>query len=425
MLSQRALPVQFVLDELEEAKNELNMIVLDACRDVPALDRSGSRGLSVMGQIPRGSIVMYATAANKTASDGTGRNGLFTSHLLKNLKTPGLAVNEVFSRTGSDVAKASNGDQYPEIRLMFFETAYLGSRPVSEYNIVPTDEHPSMNNIYGIDPEFIVPGITSSSIPDNMVRINGGTFTMGSPANEPERDDDEVQHRVTVSSFYMGKYEVTQKEYQEVMGTNPSYFKGDNLPVEQVSWYDAVEYCNKRSQREGLTPAYTIDKNQRDPNNFHKFDDEKWTVTWNKTANGYRLPTEAEWEYACRAGTTTPFSTGNNITTNQANYCGNGPYNNNAKGTYRKKTTEVGSFKPNAWSLYDMHGNVSEWCWDWYGDYSSGSQIDPVGVLSGSIRVARGGSWTSHGQVLRSADRAGDAPSFRYDGNIGFRLVRS
>jgi len=129
LLPQRALPVQFVLDELEEAKNELNMIVLDACRDVPALERGTSRGLSVMGQIPRGSIVMYATAANKTASDGTGRNGLFTSHLLNNLNTAGLTVDEVFKRTGSDVAKASGGDQYPEIRLMYFETAYLGSKP--------------------------------------------------------------------------------------------------------------------------------------------------------------------------------------------------------------------------------------------------------------------------------------------------------
>ena len=116
-------------------------------------------------------------------------------------------------------------------------------------------------------------------VPDNFVRINGGTFTMGSPADEPERDDDEVQHQVTVSSFYMGKYEVTQKEYQEIMGTNPSYFKGDNLPVEQVSWFDAIEYCNKRSQKEELTPAYTIDGTN---------------VTWNKNTNGYRLPTEAE-----------------------------------------------------------------------------------------------------------------------------------
>jgi formylglycine-generating enzyme required for sulfatase activity len=249
----------------------------------------------------------------------------------------------------------------------------------------------------------------AQTVPDNMVRINGGTFTMGSPANEPGRDSDEAQHRVTVDSFYIGKYEVTQREYQEVMGINPSYFKGDNLPVEQVSWYDAVEYCNKRSQMERLTPAYMINGTN---------------VTWNRNANGYRLPTEAEWEYACRAGTTTPFSTGNNITTNQANYGGNNPYNNNAKGTLREKTTAVGSFTSNAWGLYDMHGNVWEWCWDWYGDYPSGSQTDPIGAVTGAFRVRRGGSWYSDGYGLRSAFRVGVLPSGR-GSDLGFRLVRS
>jgi len=246
---------------------------------------------------------------------------------------------------------------------------------------------------------------------------------MGSPANEPERGKDEVQHQVTVSSFYMGKYEVTQKEYKEMMGTNPSNFKGDNLPVEQVSWYDAIEYCNKRSQREGLTPAYTIKKNQSDPNNKSSLDEVKWTVTWNKNANGYRLPTEAEWEYACRAGTTTPFSTGNNITTSQANYDGNNPYNKNAKGEYRQKTIAVGSFTPNAWGLYDMHGNVQEWCWDWYGNYSSGSQTDPMGASSGSYRMLRGGGWNYYARSLRSTNRNYTIPDSGSH-NYGFRLVR-
>jgi formylglycine-generating enzyme required for sulfatase activity len=245
-------------------------------------------------------------------------------------------------------------------------------------------------------------------VPDNFVRINGGTFTMGSPANEPGRKDNEgPQHQVTVNSFYMGKYEVTQKEYQEVMGTNLSHFKGDNLPVEKVSWYDAVEYCNKRSQKEGLTPAYTINSKN---------------VTWNRGANGYRLPTEAEWEYACRAGTTSPFSTGNNITTNQANYNGNNPYNNNAKGEYRQKTTPVGSFQANPWGLYDMHGNVYEWCWDLYRSYSSGAQTDPVGASSGSYRVQRGGDWGNSANGVRSAFRRDDFPSTR---GIGFRLARN
>jgi formylglycine-generating enzyme required for sulfatase activity len=206
----------------------------------------------------------------------------------------------------------------------------------------------------------------------------------------------------------MGKYEVTQKEYVALMGTNPSNFKGDNLPVEQVTWYDAVNYCNARSRSEGLTPAYTVSGTD---------------VTWNRSANGYRLPTEAEWEYACRAGTTMPFSTGSNITTNQANYDGNYPYNGNAKGIYRQKTTAIGSFAPNAWGLYDMHGNVWEWCWDWYGDYGTAAQTDPLGAVSGALRVLRGGSWFYSGRYARSAYRNYDTPSNRLS-NLGFRLVR-
>jgi formylglycine-generating enzyme required for sulfatase activity len=189
---------------------------------------------------------------------------------------------------------------------------------------------------------------------------------------------------------------------------NPYFTQSDNHPVVLVSWYDVVNYCNWRSQRENLTPAYTVSGTN---------------VTRNPNATGYRLPTEAEWEYACRAGTTTPFSTGNNITTNQANYNGNYPYNGNAKGTYRGTTTAVGSFAANAWGLYDMHGNVWEWCWDWYADYGSAAQFDPLGAVSGALRVLRGGSWFSYGGDARSAYRGRDTPSYGY-GGLGFRLVR-
>jgi formylglycine-generating enzyme required for sulfatase activity len=246
----------------------------------------------------------------------------------------------------------------------------------------------------------------TQTMPANFVRIGGGSFMMGSPLSEVDRFGNETQHSVMISKpFYIGKYEVTQKEWVDVMGSNPSYFKGDNLPVEQVSWYDAIEYCNKRSQKEGLTPAYTIDKTRSDGNNTNGNDNVKWVVTWNRNANGYRLPTEAEWEQACRAGTATPFYTGNNITTNHANYDGNNPYNGNAKGVNRGKTWVVGSGTPNPWGLYDMSGNVWEWCWDWYGDYPSGAQTDPMGASSSSGRVLRGGSWRDSGQYLRSAYR--------------------
>ncbi|MCL2765986.1 MAG: formylglycine-generating enzyme family protein [Treponema sp.] len=266
---------------------------------------------------------------------------------------------------------------------------------------------------------FIVTGLAAQQ--NNMVRINGGTFTMGSPANEAGRDNDEIQRQVTLSSFQMSMYPVTQREYQEIMGTNPSHFKGDNLPVENVTWFDAIEYCIRRSQREGLTPAYTM--TNRVPASGYPITDAAVSVNWN--ANGYRLPTEAEWEYACRAGTTTPFNTGNNITTDQANYDGNNPYNNNAKGEYRRRTMPVGSFSANAWGLYDMHGNVWEWCWDWYGTYATGAQTNPTGAVSGSFRVIRGGSWSYRGQSLRSACRSiHNSGPWDMGGSVGFRLVR-
>jgi formylglycine-generating enzyme required for sulfatase activity len=261
-------------------------------------------------------------------------------------------------------------------------------------------------------------------MPPNFVRIEGGTFIMGSPESEAARESDETPHSVMISKpFYIGKYEVAQKEWVEIMETNPSNWKGDNLPVENVSWYDAIEYCNKRSIKEGLTPAYTIDKTRSDGNNTNGNDNMKWVVTWNHDANGYRLPTEAEWELACRAGTTTPFSTGSNITTSHANYNGNSPYNGNERGVYRGTTWAVDSGTPNSWALYNMSGNVYEWCWDWYETYASGNQTDPMGVSSGSYRVVRTGDWSSGGQSLRSANR-GSSPPFNRGSNLGFRLVR-
>jgi len=267
----------------------------------------------------------------------------------------------------------------------------------------------------------------AGAVPDGFVRIQGGTFTMGSPANELGRLDWEgPQRQVTISSFYMGKYEVTQKQWYEVMGitieqlqtnftTNTNDFgKGENNPVYFVSWYDVIEYCNKRSQKEGLTPAYTIDKSRKDPNNTNNRDNLKWVVTWNRNANGYRLPTEAEWEYACRAGTTTAYNTGASISNNT------GWYEDNSGST----THPVGQKSANAWGLYDMHGNVDELCWNWRDSYPSGAQTDPVGASSGSNRVFRGGNWGDKAQDVRSASRNGATPSSK-SRDMGFRVVRN
>lgn len=260
---------------------------------------------------------------------------------------------------------------------------------------------------------------TLEHISENFVLISGGTFQMGSPEDEAWRSEDEAQHTVTVSDFYMSIYELTQAEYQKIMGENPSSFSGDDLPVENVSWLDAIRYCNARSEKEGLTPAYTIDGQ---------------TITWNRSADGYRLPTEAEWEYACRAGTTTPFNTENSISAKEANYYGHYPYEiednyfsqenlTTKPGEYRQTTVAVDSFSPNAWGLYNMHGNVGEWVWDYYGAYDTETPDNPTGAITGTLRVYRGGGWNDFAKNMRSAYRATlaeDKGSF----NIGIRLVR-
>ena len=239
-----------------------------------------------------------------------------------------------------------------------------------------------------------------------MVYVPGGTFMMGSPETEKQREFwqkgvESPQHKVTVPTFFMGKYPVTQAQWQAVMGNNPFYFKGENRPVEKVSWHDAVKFCQQLSE---------------------------------KTGQEYRLPSEAEWEYACRAGTITPFYFGETITPDLVNYDGNYPYASAPKGVYRKQTTDVGSFPPNAFGLYDMHGNVWEWCADAWHDNYKGAPND--GSIWGKGLLAkwfsnddadrlclRGGSWVDGARGVRSAYRGRWGPT---DRNVlrGLRAAR-
>ena len=264
----------------------------------------------------------------------------------------------------------------------------------------------------------------TNSIGMKLVLIPKGTFQMGSPLSQEGRFAMEEQHEVTLSKdFYLGVTEITQAQYQKVMGENPSYFQGDkvqgdssNHPVEQVSWGDAVEFCKKLSD----------------------FPEEK------QAGRVYRLPTEAEWEYACRAGSKTAYSFGDNNRD-----LGNHAWFGNNSGSKELDTAAlwarlkdnpqeyadtlfsagcathpVGEKKANAWGLYDMHGNVREWCSDWYGHYPKVAVSDPTGVREGSYRVYRGGGWFSGAAGCRSADRDGGDPSNRRD-YIGFRPALS
>ncbi len=221
----------------------------------------------------------------------------------------------------------------------------------------------------------------------DLVYVPAGSYMMGSN----EYDDEKPIHRVNLSAFYMSKYAITQQQYEAIMGTNPAHFKGVDRPVEFVSWDDGMEFCQKLSQR---------------------------------TGNTYSLPSESQWEYACRAGTTTPFCFGETISTDLVNYNGNYTYGKGLKGKYQEQTTSVGDFPPNAFGLYDMHGNVWEWCLDtWHENYNS-APTDGIAWVENDrdSHLIRGGSWYYLPGICRSSFRGWDMGDIQCD-IIGFRVV--
>lgn len=446
-----AITVNFVLAQMEDARNKLNIVVLDACRDNPfarSFRTASERGLAVTRSAPTGTLIAYATGAGNVASDGNGRNGLFTQELLTNLKTPGLTLESVFRRTRTTVRSKSNGQQVPyeytsvEGEDFYFLSPNNGTPPPSVTTpppvtaTAPPATKPTSNvrmSVAGVPltaMAFVTASVDANGNVTNqrqeqcygfvedlgggvkleMVEIPGGSFQMGSTSSAAQEAFEDAkgynkdakyewfsyeqpQHQVSVNGFAMGKYEVTQAQWQTIMGNNLSNFKGDDLPVEKVSWEDAQEFCRKLSAQ---------------------------------TGHRYRLPTEAEWEYAARAGTITAFAFGSTISPQIVNYNGNYPYQQAAKGTYREKTVPVGSLgAANGFGLYDMHGNVWEWCEDVWHESYVGAPSDGASWLSGgdsSLRVLRGGSVGSYGRHCRSAFRNRLAPGAR-SLNIGFRLV--
>jgi uncharacterized protein (TIGR02996 family) len=251
--------------------------------------------------------------------------------------------------------------------------------------------------------------LLTNSIGLELALIPAGTFFMGSPGDEEARDGDEPQHEVEITrAFYLGVFQVTQGQYRQVTGTNPSRFartgtkkdrvpglKTRDFPVENVSWNEAVRFCATLSELPEERAAQRC----------------------------YRLPTEAEWEYACRAGTTTPFHYGSVVSADLANFDGRHPYGGAPARPWLTRTTPVGNYLPNAFGLYDVHGNVREWCSDWYtADYGGKGREDPQGPEEGSSRVVRGGSWLCDGHKCRCAFRVGRGPEDRED-YVGVRVV--
>ncbi len=249
--------------------------------------------------------------------------------------------------------------------------------------------------------------LITNAIGMKLTLIPAGKFMMGSPAAEAERDDEELAHEVEITKpFYMGIHEVTQGQYEKVMNKNTSFFRqGPDYPMEQVRFPEVLDFCRKLSALPDEVKAGRV----------------------------YRLPTEAEWEYACRAGTATVFHYGNGLSSKLANFNGVYPYGDAAKGEKLQKTAKVGSYAPNAWGLYDMHGNVAEWCSDWYdpGYYKASPKQNPKGPDKGVVttnfqneffRVVRGGCWLDEGRACRAAYRFRLQPSEPYR-LVGFRVV--
>lgn len=362
-----ALELDAILAKMESARNSLNILILDACRNNPFARsfRSSQQGLAQI-DAPLGTFVAYATAPGRTAADGEGGNGLYTTHLLAQLQRPGFGLEEVFKATRQAVVKASHGAQVPwENSSLMGHFSFSGEPPVKAPVVAEppvsaprTDGSDRYTNAFGMA----------------FVRVPSGSFVMGGMGSGLE-----PLHRVKVAGFWFGQTEVTQAQWQSVTGNNPSFFEGEDRPVEQVSFDDIQGFLSKLNARD--------------------------------SKNRYRLPTEAEWEYASRAGA-----------------AGEAPEDLNAVSwnlaNSENTTHPVGSKQPNAWGLYDMLGNVWEWCQDtWHDDYQGAPSDGSAWIDEGGARVIRGGRWDKGAEWARHCVRGFGGTAARYN-TIGLRLVR-
>jgi len=436
------------LDELyrrlDKKTAAIKLLVVDACRAEPLIhEKAGPKIQLAPPSYSNTVMALYSCKPKQISLDDEGlQNGVFFHFLIegcrgnadsdrdRNVTLLELA-NYVTDEVPTYVRNRYGQVQIPVVLANSLERISLlsVSRAMPEPLTAPftakiaSDSQTAWTDYLGTE---TVDAAKPTKLDMEMVLIPPGQFEMGSPTSETDRDDDEVSHTVRITRpFLLGIHEVTQAEYKAVVGENPSYFsaggdgssavqdqKTDRFPVESVSWLDAVKFCNALSKREGKRLVYSIQGENGSQ------------TTVDEDANGYRLPTEAEWEYACRAGTTSPFHFGKTLNGREANVDGNYPYGTSTKGPYLDRSTRVGSFGANGFGLYDMHGNVWEWCWDWYGDYDRGSKRDPDGAEVGSGRVNRGGSWSSFPRYCRSAYRGWNDPSSRFS-VLGFRVASS
>ena len=359
----------------------------DHLGELTALDLSGNQlgddAVRALAESPHLKCLTRLDLSNNRLSDAA-IGALLDADWCRRLTWIGLRNNRLTSKGASALAEACD-----PARLRWFDLHGNDLEPVSLARYARFRPARSGRLINSLGMEFAL--------------IPAGTFLMGSPETEATRKRDEGPQRpITISRpFYLGVYAVTQEQYQAVMGANPSQFTaetggGPAHPVETVNWEEAVEFCRRLSQ---------------------------WPAE-ERNGRVYRLPTEAEWEYACRAGTTTAFHYGPALSSREANLHGGQPYFA-PPGPHLERTTPVGSYAPNAFGLYDLHGNVWEWCQDWYSDtyLADVAAVDPVGPTDGTHRVQRGGCWNAYGECCRAAYRSSNDPPTRQMNCVGFRVA--
>ncbi|MEM7697136.1 MAG: SUMF1/EgtB/PvdO family nonheme iron enzyme [Verrucomicrobiota bacterium] len=452
-LDAEAIGLAQVMKALGQSGIPLKTVVLDCCRNNPLPSRSwlrdrGNAGLAEVAkdELPSGSLLIFSAAAGKTAPDGQGENSPFTTAFSSALGEGGSLMKIVTTTTQTlqrdffvrfddssrslvalnstvivPVAGGSGGGsaesaEMAELRRRIAEMEASLAATETQSRTSPGDRVvPDMGDVDGQD---VVPTVTKiegeygggremDGTQAGEVRSFGGIemvwcpptgekgFLMGSPETEELRRNDEVQHLVILTKgFWLAKTECTQGQWESVMGSNPSYHEGSkNLPVENVNWDDVQKWLAAMNARQPLPGGW------------------KWV-----------LPTEAQWEYACRSGTETATAFGDSLSSLQANFAGDSPYGAAKAGPDLGKTVQVASYPGNRWGIHDMHGNVWEWCSDWQGgNYDQDGQRDPRGPARGSVRVYRGGGWLLSGEFCRSADRSGNIPGLQRYGGLGFR----
>ena len=449
----KSVAAEMVLAEMENSGSRVNIIILDACRNNP-FNGFKSMGKGLIPMIgPKGTFIAYATAPGTRAWTGLGDESVYTKYLVQAMNMPGLKIEDVFKKVRAGVISETSGRQVPWDSSSLTGDFYLGGgsvitdkpereSPRTGSMLVETQPSGAMVYVDGVgkgespmelnglppgsvtvqsvlsgygteekrvsveagrikrvtlimdrmatrnpepSPQVSAGGDFTNSIGMRFVYIQPGSFMIGSPEDEPGYDNDEKRHRVKISSgFHMQTTEVTQGQWNAVMGNNPSDFKncGNDCPVEKVSWDDVQKFIRKLNRKEG--------------------------------GDKYRLPTEAEWEYAARAGSDAAYCFGDN----ESELSQYAWYDANSENS----THPTGRLKANAWGLYDIHGNVWEWCRDWYGEYPSETVTD-LGGPTGSKRVLRGGSWGSNAGVCRVSNRGRSFPVNR-NWCFGFRLIR-